>query len=138
MDEQMEHCVLRRLNGGQKKTVTHILYADWKQDRSVPNSPANFIQFIHNVEQLATEGSNSGPVVLHCLDGAKMCGLFSVVSTLLQKIEIDHEVRVVNTVRKVKVGRHGAISTQEQFDFCHECVLQYIHSFGIYSNIAVS
>ncbi|KAH3775366.1 hypothetical protein DPMN_176767 [Dreissena polymorpha] len=67
-----------------------------------------------------------------------MCGLFSVVSTLLQKIAIDHEVSVVNTVRKVKARRHGAISTQERFDFCHECVLQYIHSFGIYSNIAVS
>ncbi|XP_052262517.1 receptor-type tyrosine-protein phosphatase kappa-like [Dreissena polymorpha] len=142
MDEQMNNCVLRRLvvenkkNGGHKKTVTHISYADWEQDKSVPNSPANFIQFIHNVEKLASEGTNRGPVVLHCLDGAMKCGLFSVVSTLLQKIAIYHEVSVVNAVRKVMARRHGAIAAQDQFDFCYECVLQYIRSFGIYYNFA--
>ncbi|KAH3898380.1 hypothetical protein DPMN_022609 [Dreissena polymorpha] len=68
------------------------------------------------------------------IDGAIECGLFPVVSTLLQKIAIDHEVSVVNAVRKVKARRHCAIAAQEQFDFCHECVLQHIRSFATYSN----
>ncbi|KAH3891456.1 hypothetical protein DPMN_015558 [Dreissena polymorpha] len=64
------------------------------------------------------------------------CGLFSVVSTLLKKIAIDHEVSVVNAVRKVTASRHGAIAAQEQFDFCYECVLQHIRYFAPNSNFA--
>ncbi|KAH3713058.1 hypothetical protein DPMN_072823 [Dreissena polymorpha] len=51
-------------------------------------------------------------------------------------MEVEHEASVANAVRKVKTRRKGAIPNLEQFQFCHDCVLDYTQSFNIYSNIA--
>ncbi|XP_052223932.1 uncharacterized protein LOC127839582 [Dreissena polymorpha] len=116
-------------------SLTYLEFTDWNTEERIPNSPANFRRFIAEVDAV-TANSSDRPVLIHCLDGASNCGLFCVVATLLQKIEVEHEVSVANAVRKVKTRRKGAIPNLEQFLFCHDCVLDYTQSFKIYSNCA--
>ncbi|XP_052250966.1 multiple epidermal growth factor-like domains protein 10 isoform X2 [Dreissena polymorpha] len=116
-------------------SLTYLEFTDWNTEERIPYSPANFRRFIAEVDAV-TANSSDRPVMIHCLDGASKCGLFCVVATLLQKMEVEHEVSVANAVRKVKTRRKGAIPNLEQFQFCHDCVLDYTQSFNIYSNIA--
>ncbi|XP_052252654.1 receptor-type tyrosine-protein phosphatase kappa-like [Dreissena polymorpha] len=116
-------------------SLTYLEFTDWNTEERIPNSPANFRRFIAEVD-VETANSSDRPVLIHCLDGASKCGLFCVVANLLQKMEVEHEVSVANAVRKVKTRRKGAIPNLEQFQFCHDCVLDYTQSFNIYSNIA--
>ncbi|KAH3794273.1 hypothetical protein DPMN_147804 [Dreissena polymorpha] len=89
-------------------SLTYLEFTDWNTEERIPNSPANFRRFIAEVDAV-TANSSDRPVLIHCLDGASNCGLFCVVATLLQKIEVEHEVSVANAVRKVKTRRKGAI-----------------------------
>ncbi|XP_052249756.1 receptor-type tyrosine-protein phosphatase kappa-like [Dreissena polymorpha] len=116
-------------------SLTYLEFTDWNTEERIPNSPANFRRFIAEVDTV-TANSSDRPVLIHCLDGASKCGLFCVVANLLQTMEVEHEVSVANTVRKVKTRRKGAIPNLEQFQFCHDCVLDYTQSFNIYSNFA--
>lgn len=48
----------------------------------------------------------------YCRDGAGKSGLFCAITILIQKVEIDREVSIVNTVRQVRSRRPKAIPNQ--------------------------
>ncbi|XP_052221304.1 receptor-type tyrosine-protein phosphatase T-like [Dreissena polymorpha] len=119
----------------KEHTIQHLQFTDWDMDRNEPRSPSNFMRFIKDVEAQASLHS-SGPVLIHCLTGAGRGGLLCVVAMLTEMMmEVECEVSVVNAIRKIKTRRRGAVPNQEQFAFCHECILEYISSFDTYSNI---
>ncbi|XP_052761662.1 receptor-type tyrosine-protein phosphatase S-like [Mya arenaria] len=117
---------------GGKSTLRHFEFTDWNQTGNVPCSPANYVAFLRDVKM----ASSKGPVLVHCRDGGSESGLFCVMAFLMEKMEVEHEVSVVNAVRKVKARRPNAVANQAQFDFCHDCVLEFVRSFKTYSNFS--
>ncbi|XP_052762977.1 receptor-type tyrosine-protein phosphatase mu-like isoform X2 [Mya arenaria] len=117
-------------------SIPQLEFTAWDSSRNTPRSASEFLDFIDDVEEASRASTSGGPILIHCIDGASKSGLFCVVSLLLQKMAIEHEVSVVNAVRKVKARRRLAIPVQSQLEFCHECVLAYIKSFenNMYSN----
>ncbi|XP_052764091.1 receptor-type tyrosine-protein phosphatase alpha-like [Mya arenaria] len=115
---------------GGKSTLRHFEFTDWNQTGNVPCSTANYVAFLKDVKM----ASSNGPVLVHCRDGGSKSGLFCVMAFLLEKMAVEHEVSVVNAVRKVKARRPNAVPNQAQFDFCHDCVLEFVRSFKTYSN----
>ncbi|KAH3840639.1 hypothetical protein DPMN_114092 [Dreissena polymorpha] len=95
-------------------------------EEPVPKSPIDYRRFIAEVDAVTACTDSDKPVVLHCWNGASKCGLFCVVANLLQKMALEHEVSVVTAVRTVNTRRKGAIPNLEQFQFCHDCVLDYV------------
>ncbi|XP_052763015.1 multiple epidermal growth factor-like domains protein 10 isoform X3 [Mya arenaria] len=116
-----------------ERTIPHLQYTDWDETNNIPRSTTNFLSFLNVIENV-TRQSGDGPILVHCLDGAGKSGLFCVVSLLLHKMAVEHEVSVLNSVRKVKTMRRLAIPNQEQFSFCHGCVSEYLSSFDVYAN----
>ncbi|XP_052763758.1 receptor-type tyrosine-protein phosphatase kappa-like [Mya arenaria] len=116
-----------------ERTIPHLQYTDWDETNNIPRSTTNFLSFLNVIENV-TKQSGDGPILVHCLDGAGKSGLFCVVSLLLHKMAVEHEVSVLNSVRKVKTMRRLAIPNQEQFSFCHGCVSEYLSSFDVYAN----
>ncbi|WAR17005.1 PTPRM-like protein [Mya arenaria] len=123
-----------------EREVTHFEFNAWNYTSDVPKSSKDFLDLIKSVDANLRETSNRGPLLVHCLDGTGKSALFCVVSILVEKMKIDHEVSVVNTIRKVRSRRTSAIPNMAQFKFCHECVLSYIKSFDYcqYSNFTGS
>ncbi|XP_052770852.1 multiple epidermal growth factor-like domains protein 10 [Mya arenaria] len=115
-------------------TIQHLQFTDWDVMKNIPRSTTNFLSFLNVIEHV-TNKQDDGPILVHCFDGAGKSGLFCVVSLLLHKMSVEHEVSVLNAIRKVKTTRRLAIPNQEQFVFCHGCVSEYISSFGVYTNI---
>ncbi|WAR16946.1 PTPRD-like protein [Mya arenaria] len=122
-----------------EKTLSHIQFTEWDEIKNVPLSVKNFLTFLNDVEETANK-QKDGPILLHCFDGAGRTGLFCVVSMLLRKMAIEHEVSVLNAVRKVKTMRRLAIPNLDQFIFCHESVMEYLRAFDkdVYANFAGS
>ncbi|KAH3712252.1 hypothetical protein DPMN_071939 [Dreissena polymorpha] len=118
---------------GKELCLTNLEFTDWNKDFNLPNSPSDFRQLIAEVDIVTANTNADRPVLIHCLDGASKCALFSVVGSLLQTLEVEHEVSIVNAVRKVRSRRKGAIPNSEQFQFCHDCVLDYIKSSNTHS-----
>ncbi|WAR16016.1 PTPRS-like protein, partial [Mya arenaria] len=114
---------------GGKSTLRHFEFTDWNQTGNVPRSPAYYVAFLRDVKM----ASSNGPVLVHCRDGGSRSGLFCVMAFLFEKMEVEHEVNVVNAVRKVKARRPNAVPTQAQFDFCHDGLLEFIRLFKTYS-----
>ncbi|WAR16066.1 PTPRT-like protein, partial [Mya arenaria] len=106
---------------GGKSTLRHFEFTDWNQTGNVPRSPAYYVAFLRDVKM----ASSNGPVLVHCRDGGSRSGLFCVMAFLFEKMEVEHEVNVVNAVRKVKARRPNAVPTQAQFDFCHDGLLEF-------------
>ncbi|XP_052765394.1 receptor-type tyrosine-protein phosphatase mu-like isoform X3 [Mya arenaria] len=119
-----------------ERVVNHFEFNGWNHTREVPESTKDFLKFIESIDVNLRETSNRGPILVHCLDGAGKSALFCIVSILLEKMGLEQEVSVVNTIRKVKSRRKSAIPNKTQFEFCHECVLSYVKSFDYsqYSN----
>ncbi|XP_052764640.1 receptor-type tyrosine-protein phosphatase kappa-like [Mya arenaria] len=115
---------------GGKSTLRHFEFTDWNQTGNVPCSPANYVAFLRDVKM----ASSNKPVLVHCRDGGSKSGLFCVMAFLMEKMVVEHEVSVVNAVRKVKARRPNAVANQAQFDFCHDCVLEFVRSFKPYYN----
>ncbi|WAR15967.1 PTPRK-like protein [Mya arenaria] len=115
---------------GGKSTSRHFELTDWNQTGNAPRSPAYYVTFLGDVKM----SSSNGPVLVHCRDGGSRSGLFCVMAFLLEKMEVEHEVNVVNAVRKVKAMRPNAVPTQAQFNFCHDGLLEFVHLYKIYSN----
>ncbi|WAR17074.1 PTPRS-like protein [Mya arenaria] len=82
-----------------EKTPSHMQFTEWDEMKNVPLSIKNFLTFLNDVEKTANK-QKDGPILLHCFVGAGRTGLFCVVSMLLQKMAIEHEVSVLNAVRK--------------------------------------
>ena len=49
--------------------------------------------------------------MFYCRTGAERSCLYCAVSVLIEKMEIEHEVSVVNTLRQIKARRLSAISS---------------------------
>ncbi|XP_052783017.1 receptor-type tyrosine-protein phosphatase mu-like [Mya arenaria] len=112
-----------------EREVTHFSFNAWDYTNDIPRSTKDSLDLIKSVDSNSRETSNRGPILVHCLDGAGKSALFCVVSILVEKMGINQEVSVVNTIRKVKSRRKLAIPNKTQFEFCHECVLTYVKSF---------
>ncbi|XP_052762428.1 receptor-type tyrosine-protein phosphatase mu-like isoform X2 [Mya arenaria] len=107
-------------------SIPQLEFTAWDSSKNTPRSASVFLDFINDVEEASRTSTTGGPILIHCIDGASKSGVFCVVSLLLQKMAVEHEVSVVNAVMKVKARRRLAIPTQSQFEFCNECVLAYI------------
>ncbi|XP_060584796.1 uncharacterized protein LOC132740811 [Ruditapes philippinarum] len=114
----------------RSEKVTNVQFKHWNDNQVAPEQPKAFVQFVKDVE---LKFGGNGPTLVHCRTGAEKSGLFCVVSTLLEKTQIDQEVSVANTVRQIKYRRSMAIPNKEQYIFCHQCVNEYLQSFDTYS-----
>ncbi|XP_052764503.1 protein draper-like isoform X2 [Mya arenaria] len=117
------------------RTISHLQFTDWDEMENIPRSTTNFLSFLNVIDNVMKQ-QDDGPILVHCFDGAGKSGLFCVVSLLLHKMAVEHEVSVLNAVRKVKTTRRLAIPNQEQFVFCHGCVSEYLRSFDVYANFS--
>ena len=73
----------------------------------------------------------SSSTALFFRTGAERSCLYCAVSVLIEKMEIEHEVSVVNTLRQIKARRHSAIPTLVIICICI-CILPV--TYNLYSN----
>ncbi|KAH3865000.1 hypothetical protein DPMN_028034 [Dreissena polymorpha] len=95
-----------------------IVYTGWSENMELPQSPRSFMDLLRHVRNVTSEA----PILVQCLNGADKSGLFVVIWTLLEHLEIDGEVSIPRVVRHLRLRRKQIVPTFDQFKFCADCI----------------
>ncbi|XP_067679069.1 multiple epidermal growth factor-like domains protein 11 [Haliotis asinina] len=117
-----------------KREVTLFRSPAWPKKSSLPESPSSLLGMIDFLRQWKV-GAPS-PLVVVCRDGATRSGLFCVLASAVQRLLLEKEVALQQTIRSIRFVRKQVIPNLEQFEFCYDSMKAYMDSFQEYSNFA--
>ncbi|KAK3597121.1 hypothetical protein CHS0354_021230 [Potamilus streckersoni] len=115
------------------RSVKQFQFTNWAENSDVPGSIEAFLHLLDAVETSQKE-SETKPIIVHCLNGAQRSGLYCVISTVVERLNLERDVAIAQTIKRMRAIRQQIIPNYEQFRFCHECILQYMKTFETYSN----
>ncbi|KAI0234205.1 Receptor-type tyrosine-protein phosphatase alpha [Lamellibrachia satsuma] len=90
-------------------TVRHFRLLDWPEDAAVPARSATILEMFAEIKRWKRQ-HNDGVVVTHCSHGVRRCGFLCALSITLDKIDLEQEVDVFNSVKSVRQCRPAFIS----------------------------
>ncbi|XP_050400814.1 receptor-type tyrosine-protein phosphatase T isoform X2 [Patella vulgata] len=126
-DVTMHLCQLSHKGKGEERAVKQFLFKSWPDYQTTPNSTTSLLR-LHKLVTESLKQNGKGPVTIHCMNGASKSGLFSAICIILERLDIDHEVDVYQSMKQIRMNRPQFIENIEQFQFCYQAVMEYIDS----------
>ncbi|KAL5017004.1 hypothetical protein ScPMuIL_006593 [Solemya velum] len=117
------------------RTIKRFEFKSWPQNFTVPDSPASVLHLMDAVLAWQRQTENP-PIVVHCMNGAERSGLFCAICHVIDRLKIQQEVHLMETVMLLKAIRQQLVHSEEQYAFCHETVLEFLGEFNTYSNFS--
>ncbi|XP_045900671.1 tyrosine-protein phosphatase non-receptor type 2a isoform X1 [Micropterus dolomieu] len=111
---------------GESREIYHFHYTTWP-DFGVPESPASFLNFLFNVRESGSLGSEHGPAVVHCSAGIGRSGTFALVDTclvLMDRRKNPSSVDIQKVLLDMREYRMGLIQTPDQLRFSYMAVIE--------------
>lgn len=118
---------LRHVGKGEERAIKQFQFKAWPSQQKLPNSTASILRLYQQVQEWLTQNGR-GPITVHCMDGARRSGLFCAICAIFERMKVDREVDVFQTVKQIRVNRPQFIEDVEQYDFCYKVVQQYLNS----------
>jgi protein tyrosine phosphatase len=106
-------------------------FSDWNERRQLPNSNNNFFQIIDEFKNFARQWA---PLIV-CSDGVSACGLFVVLSYILEKYENELEIDVCNGIRIARRSGKKFVNNSKQLAFIYSFVGDYFRNIEGYDHI---
>jgi protein tyrosine phosphatase len=127
-----------RLQASKKETgailYENVIYvcefSDWNERRQLPNSNNNFFQIIDEFKNFARQWA---PLIV-CSDGVSACGLFVVLSYILEKYENELEIDVCNGIRIARRSGKKFVNNSKQLAFIYSFVQHYFQNIKGYQH----
>nr|XP_022313079.1 uncharacterized protein LOC111118076 isoform X2 [Crassostrea virginica] len=120
-------------DGEEERKLRLFQCTFWADSSTVPSSILKFLKLINAVE-LHHDRNNTGPLVVHCMNGAEKTGLFCVLQVVLERMKIEQDVAIHHVIQQMRSIRPSIIPNVEQFKFCHDVVLEFLKQYDAYSN----
>ncbi|KAF5400745.1 Receptor-type tyrosine-protein phosphatase kappa, partial [Paragonimus heterotremus] len=95
---------------------------DWNTAAQVPESRVSIVRLLEGIRL----ERGTGPLLIHCLDGATRSGLLAVCHVLAERMTRDHYVDLFHVVKAVKIRRRAVINSPEQLRFVYRLLAQWI------------
>ncbi|ESO87553.1 hypothetical protein LOTGIDRAFT_127558 [Lottia gigantea] len=105
----------------------------WDTDTKHPDSSIPIFTLLDEIYQWSNI-DNLGPLVVHCLNGANKSGLLCVLAAILERLTIEQDVNIIQTILQLRISRPEIINSFEQFQFCFEAIAEYLDNFSNYVN----
>ncbi|BFY99631.1 hypothetical protein BsWGS_02670 [Bradybaena similaris] len=116
---------LSHLDKGEERAIKQFMFKSWPDYQTMPNSVSPLLRLYHMVNDWLRQNSK-GPVTVHCMNGASKSGVFVAMCLLLERLELDYEVDVYQTVKQIRINRPQFIENLEQYKFLHQIVQEYM------------
>ncbi|XP_071097868.1 uncharacterized protein [Haliotis cracherodii] len=112
---------------------THQQIRVFKLRSQIPGPPEPFLDFVNEV---GTKGSSEEHrTLVHCPDGARLCGVFCSVLNIISRLRLDKEVDIYLTIRELQCIRPQFIESYDQYKFCYGMVKEYLRDSSVYANL---
>ncbi|CAD5214257.1 unnamed protein product [Bursaphelenchus xylophilus] len=109
----------------ETRTIRHIQYLRWP-DRDLPETEASFNQYIQLVSQTQQQFGYSGPILVHCTNGAARTGVFIAMSIIIERIAAESVVDVFTTVKMLRAQRPNMVESRRELEFIYMAALDYM------------
>ncbi|XP_064646276.1 tyrosine-protein phosphatase non-receptor type 23-like [Lineus longissimus] len=108
------------------RTLIHLQFTAWPLS-GIPEKAEPLLQFISECHSFYKQQRNlMKPVVVHCGSGVCRTGIFCVVYTAVQEMNMGNGIiSVVDTIRRLRQKRKYMVEEKDHLKFCYEAVLQY-------------
>ncbi|KAK6179422.1 hypothetical protein SNE40_011786 [Patella caerulea] len=104
----------------------------WNDQQQTPESLHSLINVLEHVK---SNNDNSNPLTVVCRDGVTKGGIFCVLGAILERLTIEQEVSVLQTILQLRASRPQIITSYEQLKFCFEAIKVYLENYTTYVNI---
>ncbi|XP_071950746.1 receptor-type tyrosine-protein phosphatase T-like [Antedon mediterranea] len=119
--------------GKEKRDIYHFICTQWPMGASVPDLDS-FLTLISSVER-RQQSCKGYPAIIVCQDGARRCGLYCAVSSIIQKIKEETLVDVYHTVKKLRKSCPYMVDNMEQYQFCYDAAVRILDGSQSYENV---
>ncbi|KAJ3617028.1 hypothetical protein MTP99_011284 [Tenebrio molitor] len=106
-------------------------FSDWNERQQLPNSKDNFFRII---DEFINFARHRAPLIA-CRDGVSACGLFVVLSYILEKYKNELEIDVCNGIRITRRSGKQFVNNSKQLRFIYCFVLHYFRNIEGYDHI---
>ncbi|KAL3879734.1 hypothetical protein ACJMK2_032020, partial [Sinanodonta woodiana] len=114
-----------------ERFVTQFQFTNWPENVEAPDNTAAFLEIL---DVIGSWQNDEKPIIVHCLNGAERSGLYCVISTVIERLKLEKDVAITQTIKRMRAVRHQIIPNYEQYRFCHECIIEYMKMFETYTN----
>uniref|UniRef100_A0A914GZU8 protein-tyrosine-phosphatase n=1 Tax=Globodera rostochiensis TaxID=31243 RepID=A0A914GZU8_GLORO len=119
------------------RTIRQFQFVDWapterrhsSNGREVPTNAEKFVDFVRQVHQTKVQFGSTGPICVHCLDGAGRTGMFVAVSLTIDRAKLEHVVDMFTTVKMLRMQRPNMVESREQYEFCYMAAIEFLASY---------
>ncbi|XP_055956658.1 receptor-type tyrosine-protein phosphatase mu [Patella vulgata] len=105
----------------------------WNPKTGVPQSAGPIFTILEDIKS-CSEQDEDGPIIVHCLNGVEKSGIFCVLAAILERLTIEQDVSILQTLVQLRVSRPQIITSFEQLRFCFDAVGEYLDEFSVYAN----
>lgn len=110
-------------NSGEIREVRQFHFTGWP-DHGVPLYPTTILNFRKKV-RLDTI-PDEGPAIVHCSAGVGRTGAYIVIDNMLDRIQLNNDVDIFNTIAVMRRRRIAMVQTEEQYIFVHDAIVEYL------------
>jgi len=124
------HFVMRRFRlskGTEVREIFHLHDTEWP-DFGVPHSTKGILKLVEYVNNLQTNSSSQGPIVVHCSAGIGRSASFIAIHHALNQFDFSTEnflPKISEIILDMRKDRVGMVQTVKQFAFIHQAISDF-------------
>ncbi|XP_071106715.1 receptor-type tyrosine-protein phosphatase epsilon-like [Haliotis cracherodii] len=100
---------------------------------SMSRDTAGLLELVNRVDTTLSQDQHK--VLVHCVDGARMCGVFCGVLNTISRLRLDSVVDIYLTNRELQLARPQFIQAFADYKYCYDMAKEYICSENVYANM---
>ncbi|KAK6180277.1 hypothetical protein SNE40_012464 [Patella caerulea] len=105
----------------------------WNPTKRAPKSAGPIFTLLDDIKTWSQQHED-GPIIVHCRNGVEKSGVFCVLAAILERLTIEQDVSILQTLVQLRVSRPQIMASIEQLKFCFDAVGEYLDEFAVYAN----
>ncbi|KAK6179861.1 hypothetical protein SNE40_012119 [Patella caerulea] len=120
-------------DGNSEKKIKVYQCNFWDTKKKIPKAANPIFEILDDIKSWS-EKNEDGPLLVHCLNGVEKSGVFCVLAAILERLTIEQDVSIIQTLLQLRLCRPQIMASYEQVKFCFDAVGVYLDEFSTYAN----
>ncbi|XP_072180078.1 receptor-type tyrosine-protein phosphatase mu-like [Diadema setosum] len=108
-------------------TVTQFRLLGWSAASTYLRSRMSLIHLVRAAQKAVKIAHNSGPVIVHCINGTGWSGVFCALWSVIDKFERKNTVDIFHAVKNLRANRPNMVESLDQYKLCYDVMSKYLY-----------